>query len=154
MISIGSDHAGLVLKKTVVTFLKNSCIPYMDHGPEKEEPVDFPDYAAQVCTAILDGKSSRGILICGTGIGMSIAANKFPGIRAALCTSIYQARMSRLHNDANVLVLAARITAVEFALEIVQEWLTNHFLGGKYKMRNDKIISIEQFLSGGNIHDI
>ncbi|MFO7635755.1 MAG: ribose 5-phosphate isomerase B [Clostridia bacterium] len=149
MIAISSDHAGFQLKQNIISHLKENGIAFTDFGPCDAKSVDFPDYASKVALAIMNKHCDQGILICGTGIGMSIAANKFPGIRAALCTSMFQARMSRLHNDANILVLAGRVTAPDFSIAILKEWLGNAFLGGKYEGRNEKITNIEESNNGG-----
>ena len=149
MIAIGSDHAGYQLKKAVTSCLDDMNIRYKDFGTNGDESVDFPDYAFKVSESVVNNQCTHGILICGTGIGMSIAANKIPGIRAALCTNIYQAEMSKLHNNANILVLAGRITAEDYSIEILKKWLGTDFLGGKYESRNIKIKNIEQLYTGG-----
>ncbi|MCD6486455.1 MAG: ribose 5-phosphate isomerase B [Syntrophobacterales bacterium] len=138
-IVIGSDHAGFDLKEA----LKESFEGMVDIGTYSEDPVDYPDFAARVARAISSGEFKRGILICGSGVGMSIVANKFPGVRAALCTDTDVARMSRMHNDANILVLAGRRTDVETAVAIVRVWSNTEFEGGRHKRRLDKINNIE-----------
>ena len=138
-IVIGSDHAGFDLKEA----LKESFEGMVDIGTYSEDPVDYPDFAARVARAISSGEFKRGILICGSGVGMSIVANKFPGVRAALCTDTDVARMSRMHNDANILVLAGRRTDVETAAAIVRVWSNTEFEGGRHKRRLDKINNIE-----------
>ncbi len=138
-IIIGSDHAGFYLKEE----LKISFAGMTDVGTYSEEPVDYPDFAARVARAISSGEFKRGILICGSGVGMSIVANKFPGVRAALCTDADTARLSRMHNDSNVLVLAGRRTQAETAVEIVDIWLDTAFEGGRHSRRLDKIKDIE-----------
>ena len=138
-IIIGSDHAGFDLKEA----LKESFEGMVDVGTYSEDSVDYPDFAARVARAISSGEFERGILICGSGVGMSIVANKFPGVRAALCTDTDTACMSRMHNDANILVLAGRRTAVETALAIVRVWLDSEFEDGRHKRRLDKIKNIE-----------
>lgn len=139
-IIIGSDHAGFELKEA----LKGSFDGMVDAGTYSEDSVDYPDFAARVARAVSSGEFERGILICGSGVGMSIVANKFPGVRAALCTDTDTARMSRMHNDANILVLAGRRTDVETALAIVRVWLDSEFEGGRHKRRLDKIKNIEE----------
>jgi ribose 5-phosphate isomerase B len=138
-IVIGSDHAGFDLKEA----LKESFDGMVDVGTYSEDSVDYPDFAAKVAGAISSGEFERGILICGSGVGMSIVANKFSGVRAALCTDTGTARMSRMHNDANILVLAGRRTNVETATAIVKVWSNTEFEGGRHKRRLDKIKNIE-----------
>lgn len=138
-IIIGSDHAGFDLKEA----LKESFDGMVDVGTYSEDSVDYPDFAAKVARPISSGEFERGILICGSGIGMSIVANKFPGVRAALCTDTDTARMSRMHNDSNVLVLAGRRTDAETAAAIVNVWSNTEFEGGRHKRRLDKIKNIE-----------
>ena len=138
-IIIGSDHAGFCLKEE----LKRSITGMTDVGTYSEEPVDYPDVAARVARAISSGEFERGILICGSGVGMSIVANRFPGVRAALCTDADTARLSRMHNDSNVLVLAGRRTQAETAFELLDIWLDTAFEGGRHGRRLDKIKDIE-----------
>ena len=138
-IIIGSDHAGFDLKEA----LKESLDGMVDVGTYSEDSVDYPDFAARVARAISSGEFEKGILICGSGVGMSIVANKFPGVRAALCTDTDTARMSRMHNDANILVLAGRRTDVKTAAAIVRVWSNTEFEGGRHERRLDKIRNIE-----------
>lgn len=138
-IIIGSDHAGFPLKEA----LRQSFEGMVDVGTYSEDSVDYPDFAAKVAREISSGEFERGILICGSGIGMSITANRFPGVRAALCTDTDTARMSRMHNDANVLVLAGRRTDAETAAAIVNVWLNTGFEGGRHSRRLEKIKNIE-----------
>lgn len=142
-IAIGCDHAGLALKKEILPVLKELSVDWEDFGTDIEESVDYPDFGEKVSRAVSNGKFERGILICGTGIGMSIVANKFPGVRASLCGETYSAKMSRLHNDANVLILPGRIIDNETAREIVKVWFTTPFEGGRHQRRLDKIKAIE-----------
>lgn len=144
MIAIGSDHAGFFLKEIIIRYFKKEGLEYIDFGPDTDDSVDFPDYAEKTAESILNGQCEKGILICGTGIGMSIAANKFPGIRAALCTTIFHARLSKQHNNANILALGSRTTGQDLALAIVGEWLETDYLGGRYEKRNKKIRLIEE----------
>ena len=144
MIAIGSDHGGFDLKEKIKKFLTERKIEVDDLGTVKMESVDYPDYGIKVSKLVSEGKVERGILICGTGIGMSIVANKFPKVRAALCHDSYTARMSREHNDANVLILGGRVTGDELALEIVKIWLETSFSGGRHKSRLEKIEEIEK----------
>ena len=139
-IIIGSDHAGFDLKET----LKGALRDMTDIGTDSADSVDYPDFGARVARAVSSGEYERGILICGSGVGMSIVANKVPGIRAALCTDIETARLSRMHNDANVLVLAGRRTDPKEAVAIVTVWLDTPFEGGRHARRLDKIRNIEE----------
>ncbi len=134
-IAIGSDHGGFVLKKTILTLLQELGHDISDVGCHSLESVDYPGIADLVCKQIADGEVTAGILICGTGIGMSMAANKQKGIRAALCTEQYSASMSREHNDANVLCLGERVTGFGVAGEIVKTWLSTSFGGGRHQRR-------------------
>jgi len=146
-IFIGSDHAGFNLKKMIIDYiLENFEIEVLDKGTYSENTCDYPDYAIEVCKEILNNPDSGGILICGTGIGMSIAANKFDTIRAALCTNTTMAKFARLHNDANVLCLGARIIGTELAKDIVKTFLTTTFEEGRHKKRIEKIENIEALL--------
>ena len=142
-IAIGSDHAGLELKTAIISVLKELGHEYIDYGTDTPQSVDYPDFGEMVSDAVSKGKVDRGILICGTGIGMSIVANKFPNIRAALCNELFSAKMSRLHNDANVLVLGGRIIGKDLASEIVRTWMVTPFDGGRHLNRITKITLIE-----------
>lgn len=144
MIAIGSDHAGFALKKEILSYLKKNKIEYRDFGASSEESSHFPLYASLVATAVQENECKRGILICGTGIGMSIVANKFKGIRAAVCLDEYQAKMAKQHNNANVLVLAGRITSPEQAFKLIDIWMNEKYLDGKYEIRNRLIRNIEE----------
>ena len=145
-IAIGCDHAGVALKNKIVPVLEELDIEWEDYGTRDEESVDYPDFGEKVSEAISKGEMEKGILICGTGIGMSIVANKFPGVRAALCSEDYSAKMSRLHNDANVLVLPGRIIDGKTAQDIVKAWFKTSFEGGRHQRRLDKIKAIESRL--------
>ena len=147
-IAIASDHAGLDLKDKIIKFLQEAGQPVSDLGTHNRDSVDYPDYGIPVARAVSEGKIDRGILICGTGIGMSIVANKFPGVRAALCYDPFTAKVSRLHNDANVLVLGQRVLEEKTALEIVRSWLATGFDGGRHARRLAKIDEIEKNLRG------
>ncbi len=142
-IVVGCDHAGVALKNEITPVLKELNIAWEDVGTTTEESVDYPDFGERVSELVSTGKVDRGILICGTGIGMSIVANKFAGVRAALCSETYSAKMSRLHNDANVLVLPGRIINSQTAAEIVRVWFTTSFEGGRHQGRLNKIQAIE-----------
>ncbi|MBI5190931.1 MAG: ribose 5-phosphate isomerase B [Nitrospirae bacterium] len=143
-VALGCDHGGLELKDTIAAELRKLGVEVVDEGTVSEESVDYPDFAAKVAGDVASGKVDRGITVCGTGIGMSIAANKFPGIRAALCHDSYTARMSRMHNDANILVLGGRVTGPEVALDILRDWLKTPFEGGRHQRRLDKIAELEK----------
>ena len=138
-IAIGSDHAGFDLKSEILSFLCMEGCDIQDMGTFAPDSVDYPDYAHLVVREMLEGRADLGILICGTGIGMSITANRYPGIRAALCTDAFMARLSREHNDANVLCLGARVVGVGLALDIVNAWINASFAGGRHQRRVEKI---------------
>lgn len=146
-IALGADHAGCALKQTILRRLESRGFACENFGTDTTESVDYPDYARQVAEAVASGRADRGILVCGTGIGMAIAANKVPGIRAALVGDPESARLCREHNDANVLALGARITAPENALAIVDLFLDTPFAGGRHQRRVDKIAAIERLES-------
>lgn len=134
-IALGADHAGFQLKESVKRFLDNNNLSYTDFGTFNMDEEDYPQYAYKVCQAVVQDKYDRGILICGTGIGMCMAANKIRGIRAALAYSIETSQLSRLHNDANVLCLGGRQTGESLAMDIVEVWLNTSFEGGRHQRR-------------------
>ena len=138
-IFLSSDHGGFELKEKVKSFLIDNNFEYEDLGCSSLEPVDYPDFAKLLSNKIKDKNNSKGIIFCGTGIGISIAANRFPHVRAALCTSVDMASKSRKHNDANVLALGGRILDDKLALEIVKEFLRTDFEAGRHSVRVDKI---------------
>ena len=142
-IAIGADHAGFALKQHVVTTLGRLGHDVDDRGAHSDEPVDYPPICADVARAVAEGRADRGIVLGGTGQGEQITANKIPGIRAALCNDLYSARLSRAHNDANVLSMGGRIVAPELADEIVKVWLTTAFDGGRHQRRLDQIAALE-----------
>ena len=144
MISIGCDHGGFELKGEIIKYLKENGYDFKDYGTFSEESVDYPDIADLVCNSIKNGESELGILICGTGIGMSMCANKHKGIRAAMCSDTFSAKMTRQHNNANVLTLGGRTIGPELAKEVVKEFLTNEFLGGRHEKRVNKMMSLEK----------
>lgn len=147
-LAIGCDHGGFELKEEVLKFIRTvSNIQVSDLGPSGRESVDYPDFGAKVSDAVSTGAVDRGILICGTGIGMSIVANKYPNVRAALCHDHFTAQMSREHNDANLLVMGERVLGKGVALDIVKTWLDTPFAGGRHQNRLDKITNIEKALS-------
>jgi ribose 5-phosphate isomerase B len=143
-IGLACDHGGFELKEELKAFLTSVGVEPVDMGSFNEESVDYPDYGVLVAEKVSRGDLERGILICGTGIGMSIVANKFPGVRAALANDLYSARCSREHNDANVLVIGGRIIGRGMALEIVKVWLNTSFAGGRHQRRIDKIKALEK----------
>lgn len=143
MIAIGCDHGGFELKNHIVNYLTNKGIEVKDFGTYSEDSVDYPDCARPVCEAVQKGEFENGILICGTGIGISMAANKFKGIRAALCSDVYSAKMTKEHNNANILCLGGRVTGRELAFMIVDAWLEAEFQGGRHADRIAKIHEIE-----------
>lgn len=142
-IAIGCDHAGIELKKEILSLLQELHLECIDYGTDGPQSVDYPDFGEKVSEAVSAGKIEKGILICGTGIGMSIVANKFPGVRASLCNELFTAKMSRLHNDANILVLGGRIVGKDLAKEIVKTWVSTPFEGERHRRRLDKILHIE-----------
>lgn len=144
MIAIGCDHGGYELKEHIKKHLEEIGEEYKDYGTYSEESVDYPDCAGPVCRAVLDKTADKGILICGTGIGISIAANKYKGIRAALCSDVYSAKMTKQHNNANVICLGGRVTGRELAFMIVDAWLNAEFEGGRHESRIAKIHKIEE----------
>ncbi len=140
MIAVGCDHAGFKMKAVIEKFLDERGDEYRDFGTFTEESCDYPDIAKIVCTSVLSGECERGILICGTGIGMSIAANRLHGIRASLCGDCFSARETRQHNDSNVLILGGRVLGDGLACQITQEWLDTPFSGGeRHCRRNTKV---------------
>jgi len=143
LIAIAADHGGFKLKGIIIKYLQSMNIKYKDYGSFTEDVVDYPDVALIASESIINGECDKGILICGTGIGISIAANKVPGIRAALCGDTFSARMSRLHNDANILTMGARVIGEGLAIDIVNIWLNTEFEGGKHARRVDKLKNIE-----------
>ncbi len=144
MLAIGSDHGGFELKNHVMKHLKDRGIEYKDFGCYDENSVDYPDIAKAVGEAVSGGECERGILICGTGIGISIAANKIKGIRAALCSDVYSAKMTKEHNNANIICMGGRVIGRELAFMIVDAWLDAEFQGGRHQARIDKIHALEK----------
>ncbi len=136
---MGSDHGGFELKQLIVKFLNEIGQDIDDVGCYDTQSVDYPDLAETVCSKVQSGECERGILICGTGIGMSIAANRYRDIRAALCHESYTARMSREHNNANVLCLGGRVLGQEIALDVAATWVKTEFAGGRHQRRLDKL---------------
>ena len=145
-IAIGSDHGGVGLKDFLVQFLRAKGIEIEDMGTKGSESVDYPDFGRLVSLQVSKGKAERGILVCTNGIGMSILANKFPGIRAALVHDLRGAQISREHNNSNILVLGGGVTEKSLAEEILETWLQTPFAGGRHQRRLDKIAQVEQEL--------
>jgi ribose 5-phosphate isomerase B len=143
-VAIGSDHGGLQLKQEIIRYFEENGINYEDCGAYRDTSVDYPDYAAIVGGKIVANEADLGILVCGTGIGMSIAANKLHGIRAAVVSDEYSARMSREHNNANILCLGERVVGRDLALSIVKVWLAAEFQGDRHARRIDKIKKLEE----------
>jgi ribose 5-phosphate isomerase B len=146
-IIIGSDHAGFSLKESLKPLLEGSGLMVSDAGTFSDEAADYPDFGKKVGEAVSTGSFKRGIAICGSGIGMSIVTNRFPRVRAALCLDRETARLARLHNDANILVLAGRKTDPKIAEDIVKTWLETDFEGGRHQRRLDKITELEKNLA-------
>ena len=142
-VALGADHAGWALKDALKRVLDEGGISYQDFGTDSATSVDYPDYAEAVAGAVASGEFERGILVCGSGIGMSIAANKISGIRAAVVSDVEAARLSRQHNDANVMALGARLLSETRAAEIVRTFLDTAFVGGRHAARVDKIRRLE-----------
>jgi ribose 5-phosphate isomerase B len=142
-IAVGSDHAGFPLKETLRKFLISADYAVQDHGTHSEESVDYPDFGKAVALNVASGKADLGIVVCGSGIGISITANKVAGIRAALAHDVNTARLAREHNDANVLALGGRIVSETQAIEMVQIFLSTSYLGGRHQRRLEKITEIE-----------
>ena len=143
-IVLGSDHGGFYLKEEIAKWLEARSIEVVDVGAYNTDSVDYPDISAKAAKEILEGRCERGILVCGTGIGIGIAANKIDGIRAALCHDVYSARKSREHNDANILTLGERVVGIGAALLVVEEWLKAEFEGGRHEKRVAKIKELER----------
>ncbi|TWI59310.1 ribose 5-phosphate isomerase B [Halalkalibacter nanhaiisediminis] len=143
-VAISSDHGGLVLKEEVKKVMEELYIDFIDLGCDYNGSVDYPDYAIPVAEQVRDGKVDRGILICGTGIGMSIAANKVKGIRCALVHDVFSAKATRLHNNSNVLAMGERVIGPGLASEIVKAWLLTEFEGGRHLNRVNKLVEYEE----------
>ena len=144
MLAIGSDHGGYELKEHIKKYLDEKGVEYKDFGCYDESSIDYPDIAEVVCKSINDGESENGILVCGTGIGISIAANKIDGIRAAHCHDVYSAEMTKRHNNANVICMGGRVIGRELAFKIIDAWLGAEFEAGRHQTRIDKIHNLEK----------
>ncbi len=142
-VAIGCDHGGIDLKEAVIETLKGLHLDVIDMGTHDRNSCDYPDFAQTVAQAVASGECERGVLICGTGIGMSIAANKVAGVRAALCNEIFSAKMTRAHNDANILCMGARVVGPGVAQEITHAFFTGTFEGGRHTRRVEKIAALE-----------
>jgi len=147
-IALASDHAGFEMKEMIARFLTGCGLDFVDFGSRPGESVDYVDYAAAACEAVLAGACDRAILACGTGIGMAMAANKFPGIRATVCWNAVTAEVARKHNNSNCLTLGGRVLDDQTALEIVRIWLETPFEGGRHERRLAKIAEIEKKYCG------
>lgn len=143
VIAIGNDHAAVSLKRALCNHFEKNGIEYVDFGCAEGEKCDYPDKAQEVCRAVLDGRADMAVLVCGTGVGMSIAANKIRGIRAACCSDCFSAKYTRLHNDANVLCLGERVVGAGLAAELADVFIRTEFEGGRHIIRVEKINALE-----------
>ena len=144
-IAIASDHGGFELKECIISHLLSTDWDVDDLGPHSGDSVDYPDFGIKLAEAVSEKKVGRGIVICGTGIGMSIVVNRYPRIRGALCTDLFTAKLCREHNDSNILVMGGRVVGKGLAIEIVNTWLNTPFSGGRHQKRLDKIDQIDAF---------
>ncbi len=145
-IAIASDHGGFDLKESIIAHLLNTGWEVDDLGPHSGDSVDYPDFGIKLAEEVSEKKVERGIVICGTGIGMSIVVNRFPGIRGTLCSDLFTAKLCREHNDSNILVMGGRVIGKGLAAEIVNTWLNTPFEGGRHQRRLDKINQIDASL--------
>lgn len=143
-IGIGNDHAALEMKNEVREYLESKGIEVVNYGTDTPESCNYPEYGEKVGRAVVSGEVDLGILICGTGVGISLAANKVKGVRAVVCSEPYSARLSRQHNNTNVLAFGARVIGIEMAKMIIDEWLAAEFMGGRHQTRVDMIMAIEE----------
>jgi ribose 5-phosphate isomerase B len=151
-IALASDHGGFDLKESVIAHLLNTGWEVDDLGPHSGDSVDYPDYGIKLAEAVAEKKVDRGIVICGTGIGMSIVVNRYPGIRGTLCSDVFTAKLCREHNDSNILIMGGRVIGKGLAAEIVNTWLNTPFEGGRHQRRLDKINQIDASLkTKGNL---
>lgn len=151
MIVVGSDHGGLEMKAALISALQERGFDAEDYGTGNGDSVDYPDFAVKVASAVSRGEAQLGVLVCGTGIGMSITANKFPGVRAALATDEFMAQMAKEHNNANILVLGGRVLTEEIAVKMMNVWLDSEYEGGRHQRRLDKIAQVEADVRAGKI---
>lgn len=143
-LAIASDHAGRELKEDLKEYLKSIGVEFVDMGVDSDKSVDYPDYGSPLAEKVSKGEIPKGVLLCGTGIGMSILANKFKNVRAALVNDVYTARMAKEHNDANILVIGGRVVGKGLAREIIKTWIDAKFEGGRHQRRLDKIAEVEK----------
>lgn len=143
-IGIGNDHAAVEMKNEVTEYLKEKGIEVVNYGTDTSESCNYPEYGEKVGRAVAGGEVDLGILICGTGVGISLAANKVKGIRAVVCSEPYSAKLSRQHNNTNILAFGARVVGIEMAKMIIDEWLAAEFMGGRHQTRVDMIMAIEE----------
>lgn len=143
MIALGSDHVGYVLKQEIIRFLEDRGFDYRDFGTDSQQRCDYPIFAKKAADAVASGACDKGIILCGTGVGISIAANKVHGIRCVVCSEPYSAKLSREHNDSNMLAMGARVVGTDLALMILEAWLTGEYQGGRHQKRLDMITAIE-----------
>jgi ribose 5-phosphate isomerase B len=144
MIALGSDHAGLPLKRVIMKYLEEKGLEYKDYGTYSEESVHYPVFGVKAAKAVANGECDKGIIFCGTGVGISISANKVKGIRCVSCSEPYSALMAREHNDTNMLALGSRVVGDEVAKMIVDTWLNGEFLGGRHKIRVNQIKEVDE----------
>ena len=149
MIALASDHVGLTLNKTIREFLDENGVEYKDFGTDTTERCDYPIYGAAAAKAVANGECDRGIIVCGTGVGISLAANKIHGIRCVVCSEPYSAKLSRLHNDTNMLALGSRVVGSDLARMIVSMWLETPFEGGRHQRRVEQLAELEERQSLG-----
>lgn len=143
-IGIGNDHAAVEMKNEVIEYLKENGYDIVNYGTDTSESCSYPEYGEKVGRAVASGEVDLGILICGTGVGISLAANKVKGVRAVVCSEPYSAKLSRQHNNTNVLAFGARVVGIEMAKMIIDEWLAAEFMGGRHQTRVDMIMAIEE----------
>ncbi len=143
IIAVGCDHGGFELKKEILAHFEEKGVKYVDFGTYTSDSCDYPDYAEKACLAVLNGECDLAVLVCGTGIGISMAANKIKGIRAACCSDTFSARFTRLHNDANALCMGGRVVGTGLACDMVDLFITTEFEGGRHQNRIDKITALE-----------
>ncbi|MBE6562878.1 MAG: ribose 5-phosphate isomerase B [Ruminococcaceae bacterium] len=142
-IALGCDHGGFELKNEIIAHLKECGVEYKDFGTYSSDSCDYPDYAEKACSAVVSGEYDLAILVCGTGIGISMAANKIKGIRAACCSDTFSARFTRLHNDANALCMGGRVVGAGLACDMVDLFINTDFEGGRHQGRIDKVMALE-----------
>ena len=150
-IVIASDHAGYELKESIKELMLSDGVKIEDLGPSNSDSVDYPDYGIKLAKMVAEDKTLSGIVICGTGVGMSIVVNRFPGIRGTLCSDLYTAKLCREHNDSNILILGGRVVGRGLAYEIVKTWLATPFEGGRHQKRLNKISDIDRMLLEGDL---